>query len=170
MINKEELITKQLYFIKSNLTETPYFVNSEFFVLFTEKAVADSVAQRISQRLKPYFSVGGSPVSVCVITDNNLFFQEMMSIGYSKFSFNGEGQILDLNVIYEKNNTVTSEEKELYIYYMGYIKMQKSSHIGSVKTQKIASAKQHLNSGNNQKMMQRFIEIQRKLKQYYKGC
>ena len=57
MINKEELITKQLYFIKSNLTETPYFVNSEFFALFTEKAVADSVAQRISQRLKPYFSV-----------------------------------------------------------------------------------------------------------------
>ena len=169
-MNKQELLNNELYFIKSNLTEAPYFINSEFFIIFTNKVLANSFAQRISQRLKPYFSISGSPVSVCVITDNNSFFQEMMSIGYSKFSFNGEGQILDLNTLYEKNNTVTPEEKELYIYYMGYIKMQKSSHIGSVKTQKIASAKQRLNSGNNQKIMQRFIESQKKLKQYYKGC
>lgn len=170
MINKEELITKQLYFIKSKLTETPYFVNSEFFVLFTEKSVADSVAQRICQRLSSYFTVGDAPVSVCVITDNTLFFQEMMAIGYSKFSFNGEGQISDLNILFEKNNDVSPEEKELYIYYMGYMKMQKSSHIGSVKRQKIESASQLLNSNNNQKMIQRFIESQNKLKQYYKEC
>ena len=168
-MDKQELLSHELYFIKSNLTEAPHFVNSEFFVLFTNKALAFDFAQRISQRLKPYYSVGVAPVSVCVITDNNLFFQEMMSIGFSKFSFNSEGTIFDLNSIYGRENKVSPEEKELYIYYMGHVKMQKSSHIGSVKTQKIASAKQHLSTGNNPKMMQRFIESQKKLRNCYKG-
>lgn len=168
-MNKEELLNQELYFIKSNLTEAPHFVNSEFFVLFTNKALAIDFAQRISQRLKPYYSISGSPVSACVITDNNSFFQEMMSIGFSKFYFDGEGTIFDLNSIYERENKVSPEEKELYIYYMGHVKMQKSSHIGSVKTQKIASAKQYLRTGNNPKMMQRFIESQKKLRNCYKG-
>jgi len=168
-MNKEELLNKKLYLVKSNLTETPYFVNAEFFVLFTEPQRAFDFAQRISKRVGLKFTTGGNSVIACEITNNDAFFQEMMRIGFSKFTLDEGGTILNLTSIYERETNVSAAEKELYIYYMGYLKMQKSSHIGSVKTQKISAAKQYLNSGKNNAMMQHFIQSQNKIKSLVKG-
>ena len=164
-MDKQELLNKKLYTIVSKLTEMPHLMDGKFFLVYSNKEKAEMLAQKLKMKINDLYL--GETIEVCEISDCNTFFSEMIYIGFPLFLYDGTGQIHNLSQIYDIDFILPKKNREIYSAYMGYLRMTKSIHIGKVKQTNINRSKMLLNIPENQTIMNKFIERQKRINKSY---
>lgn len=154
-MNKEELLKQELYVVVLNITQTPYMMNGEFFMLYTDKEKAIKFARNINGKESIKYGKA-SVINTSLITNNELFFDIMIRMGYEKYLLNGNGEIIKFG---DSRLQVTEGRKEIYESYLLHKRLSESSHIGKAKAAQIQKLESTLKSPANKGTVSEFSNM-----------
>lgn len=132
-MKKEELLKQELYVVVLNITKTPYMMNGGFFMLYTDKEKAIKFARNINGKESIKYGEA-SVINTSLITNNELFFDIMIRMGYEKYLLNGSGEIIKFG---DSSLQVDEGRKEIYESYLLHKRLSESAHIGKAKAAQI---------------------------------
>lgn len=84
-MEKQELLNQKLYYLTVG-GQNPFMMNNEFVLLYSDKSKAETIKTKFSERF-------ACQVENTEIMDNDDFVKKMLSFGFEKFIYNGEGNI-----------------------------------------------------------------------------
>lgn len=154
-MNKEELLKQELYVVVLNITKTPYMMNGGFFMLYTDKEKAIKFARNINGKESIKYGEA-SVINTSLITNNELFFDIMIRMGYEKYLLNGSGEIIKFG---DSSLQVAEGRKEIYESYLLHKRLSESSHIGKAKAAQIQKLESTLKSPANKGTVSEFSNM-----------
>lgn len=84
-MEKQELLSQKLYYLTVG-GQNPFMMNNEFVLLYSDISKAEVIKSKFSERF-------ACQIENTEISDNDEFIKKMLSFGFEKFIYNGEGNI-----------------------------------------------------------------------------